>query len=117
MSTTTSTFDGSPDEKSLSEFLSGGNRFKRDLGHKNNLELFTSKLRSSYTRLVTQHQAWPQYVIPSIPRSAITIGRDTHAHDSLSDEFDKALLMLRSFADTLTEAEIADNSNLGYLNH
>ena len=117
VSTTTSTFDGSPQEKSLSEFLSDGNRFKRDLGHKNNLELFTSKLRSSYARLVTQHQTWPQYVISSIPRSAITVGRDTRPHDSLSDEFDKALLMLRSFADTLTEAEIADNSNLGYLNH
>ena len=42
VSTTTSTFDGSPNEKSLSEFLSDGNRFKQDLRHKNNLELFTS---------------------------------------------------------------------------
>ena len=78
VSTTTSTFDGPPNEKSLSGFLSDGDRFTRYLGHKNNLELFTSKPRSSYARLATQHQTWPQYMIASIPHSAITIGRDTH---------------------------------------
>ena len=94
-----------PNEKSLSELLSSGSRFKRQNGHQVNLELFSSKLRQSSSRVVVDHETWPQYALTGA--SFNTFDTDgTVIRKDTTTTLNKQLDTIRSFADTLSKDDL-----------
>ena len=76
-------FSDSPNEKSLTSFLSSGSRFKRMSGHKSNFELFFSKLRQSQSRTVVENETWQQYAIADVDWPKGHPPEDHTVHDEL----------------------------------
>ena len=98
-----------PNEKSLSEFISAGNRFQRLQGFKFNKDAFASHLRQSQSKVVLSHGTWPRYVLADAVIPAERGMPPRNAGEILR----KDLLRFSTFVDSLTESAL-DGSNLSF---
>ena len=105
--------NSTPNENSLSELLSSGSRFKRQNGHQVNLELFSSKLRQTSSRVVVDHETWPQYALTGASYNEFDSNGDIVRKDTTT-ALNKQLDTIRSFADTLSKDDL-NGSNMDYV--
>ena len=106
------TYEPNHNEKSFSELLSSGARFKRHHGHQVNLELLSSKLRQTPSRVVVDHESWPQYVLTGAFYIEPVDGEPSQK--DVSTALNKKLSTIRSFAVTLPKDDL-NGSNMDYV--
>ena len=104
-----------PNEKSLSEFISAGNRFQRLQGFKYNKDAFSSHLRQSQSKVVLSHGTWYRYVLADavIPAERGGHGMPDIPPRNAGEILRKDLLQFSNFLDSLPESAL-DGSNLPF---